>query len=152
MAGVAIEEYLEENTNIMVPAREELALIQLEILLSTFPKPGSQRFQRQWISYDWYRTTHALFGEQFQSPIIRKVEKDVALLKAVFIMKGTRRGQVGSGLSSKREGKTYNQFSKGALLPGTGEDSAEISSSTTPRHFRAHDAMHFCLLSLQSLL
>jgi hypothetical protein len=106
---------------VMVPASQVVAMIQrtlcllgnasefisqtrrskiLEVIDKSWGKFGTEKFQ----------ATGSLFGEEFQTNLPTKVEKDVALSKAVSILKRNRKGKETAGPSSHREGQSRRQF------------------------------------------
>ena len=66
-------------------------------------------------------------GEKFQQTLASKVEKEAVLAKVVVASKCSKENR-GKEISSshRREGYGHSQFFVGALLPGTGVDSATI--------------------------
>ena len=123
-----LDEGLEENAEMMVPAREVLALIQRslcrvgkasECVSQTRRTKILEAIDKSWGKFgtDEYGSGVTLFGKEFQSSLTDRVEKDVALSKAVSMMKRSQQGKEQSSSSSKREGQPYTRFFRGGLLP-----------------------------------
>ena len=98
----------------MVPAREVLAVIQHSLCLVGNASEGISQTRRtkileainkSWGKYgaDKFKSSDTLFGKEFQSSLTDRVEKDVALSKAVSIMKRSQQGKEQSGSSSRRK-------------------------------------------------
>ena len=123
-----LDEGLEETAEMMVPAREVLALIQCSLCLvgnasecvsQTRRTKILEAIDKSWGKFgtDEYGSGVTLFGKEFQSSLTDRVEKDVALSKAVSMMKRSQQGKEQSSSSSKREGQPYTRFFRGGLLP-----------------------------------
>ena len=93
-----LEEGLAKNAEMMVPAREVLAVIQCSLCLvgnaseyvsQTRRTKILEAIDKSWSKFgtDEYRSSNTLFGKKFQTSLSDRAEKDVALSKAVSIMK-----------------------------------------------------------------
>ena len=116
-----LDEGLEENAEMMVPAREVLALIQRslcrvgkasECVSQTRRTTILEAIDKSWGKFgtDEYGSGVTLFGKEFHSSLTDRVEKDVALSKAVSMMKRSQQGKEHSSPSSRREGQPYTRF------------------------------------------
>jgi len=139
-----LEEGLEQNAEMMVPAREVLALIQRSLCLignaseyvsQTRRTKILETIEKSWGKFgaDEYKTSDTLFGKEFQSSLTGKVEKDVALSKAVSIMKRSQRSKEQSSSSSKREGQSYTRFFRGGPPAKYGGRQGKNSYPYTPQ-------------------
>ena len=109
-----LEEGLEKNPEMMVPAREVLAVLQHSLCLvanaseyvsQTRRMKILEAIDKSWDKFgtDEYRSSDTLFGKEFQSSLTNRVEKDVALSKAVSIMERSQQDKEQPSSSSKRE-------------------------------------------------
>ena len=116
-----LEEGLKENAEMMVSAREVLAVIQRSLCLVGNASEGISQTRRtkilEAIDKSWgkhgadeFKSSDTLFGKEFQSSLTDRVEKDVALSKAVSIMKRSQQGKEQSGSSSRKEEQPYARF------------------------------------------
>ena len=105
----------------MVPASQVVAKIQRTLCLlgntSEFISQTRRSKILEVIDKSWgkfrteiFQATGSLFGEEFQTNHPTKVEKDVALSKAVSILKRNRKGKETAGPSSHREGQSRRRF------------------------------------------
>ena len=99
-----LDEGLEENAEMMIPAREVLALIQRslcrvgkdsECVSQTRRTTILEAIDKSWGKFgtNEYGSGVILFGKEFQSSLTDRVEKDVALSKAVSMMKRSQQGK-----------------------------------------------------------
>ena len=117
-----LEQGLEEDPTMVVPATEVLLLAQctlclvgnaselisqarrtriLEAIDKTWAKYGSEEFSS---------AHETLFGEEFQESLTKKVEKDSALSKAAFMTKKSAKQRI----SDRTEGQRKDQFFRGS--------------------------------------
>ena len=116
---------IEDDTEMVVPGSEVLALLQRtlcmignasELISQTRRSKILETVDRSWSKFgsdDFPSAKDTLFGEDFQSSLTSKVEKDTALSKAVAITKRSKREKETSTFSSKREGQRNVTFFRG---------------------------------------
>ena len=97
-----IDEGIEDDPEMVVPGSEVLALLQRtvcmignasELISQTRQSKILEAVDRSWSKFgsdDFPSVQDMLFGEDFQSSLTNKVEKDIALAKAVAITKRTK--------------------------------------------------------------
>ena len=116
---------IEDDPEMVVPGSEVLALLQRtlcmignasELISQTRRSKILETVDRSWSKFgsdDFPSAKDTLFGEDFQSSLTSKVEKDTALSKAVAITKRSKREKEMSTFSSKREGQRNATFFRG---------------------------------------
>ena len=147
-----LEEGLERDTTMMLPATEVLAVIQRSLCLignaseyisQTRRSRILEAIEPSWSKFakDEFKSSDTLFGKDFQSSLTDKVEKDVALSKAVSIMKRSQKSKEQPTSSSKREGQTYTRFFRGGPPAKYGGRQGKSLYPYTPqnRHFRERE-------------
>lgn len=147
-----LEEGLEKDTTMLLPATEVLAVIQRSLCLignasgyisQTRRARILEAIEPSWGKFakDEFKSSDTLFGKDFQSSLTDKVETDVALSKAVSIMKRSQKSKEQPGPSSKREGQTYSRFFRGGPPARYGGRQGKSPYPYTPqsRHFRERE-------------
>jgi hypothetical protein len=118
-----IEDGLDTEPELMVPARTVLEIIQRSLCLIGSAAEGISQDRRtkilEAIDQSWGKLgaevcgkTDSLFGKEFQSSLIEKVESNTALARAVSLQKQSLRDKEQSS-STKKEGQTYTRFFRG---------------------------------------
>ena len=120
-----IVEGIEDDPEMVVTGSEVLALLQRPLCMIgnaselIYPRLSKilEAVDRSWSKFgsdDFPSAQDTLFGEDFQSSLTNKVEKDTALSKAVAITKRSKRGKEASTFPSKKEGqRSVSFFSRG---------------------------------------
>lgn len=145
-----LEQGLEQDTDMTVPAKDVLALIQRSVCLignaseyisQTRRAKILESIDKTWGKFgtDEYRSSDTLFGQEFQSSLTDKVEKDVALSKAVSIMKRNQRGKEQPSSSSRKEGQSYTRFFRGGPPARYGGRQGKSSYPYTPHTFQPRE-------------
>ena len=107
-----LERGLQQDTEMVVPAKDDLTLIQHSLCLignaseyisQTRRAKILESIDKTWGKFgtDENESSDTLFGQEFQSSLADRVEKDVALSKAVSIMKRNQKSKEQSGSSSR---------------------------------------------------
>ena len=119
-----VEEGQEEEPNMLLPASEVLMLIQCtlclvgnasELISQTRRAKILEQIDQSWSKYgsdSFPSSQDSLFGDEFQSTLTKKVEKDSALSKAAFITKKNVSHKGGS--STNQDGRRGRQFFRGS--------------------------------------
>ena len=148
-----LEEGLDEDTGMTVPATDVLSVIQRTLCLignasefvsQTRRSKILESIDQSWSKFgsDEYKTKDTLFGEEFQASLTGKVEKDVALSKAVSILKRSKKGREEASTSTRRDGQSSGRFFRRGPPAQYGGRQGRNTPTYTPRNtqFRERDS------------
>ena len=116
---------LEEDPDMVVPGSEVLALVQRtlcmignasELVSQTRRSKILETVEPSWSKFgsdDFPSAKDTLFGEEFQSSLTTRVEKDTALSKAVAITRRSKKEKEAPAFSGRKEGQRGGPFFRG---------------------------------------
>ena len=140
-----LEEGFDGDTEMTVPAGDVLSVIQRTLCLignasefvsQTRRSKILQSIDQSWSKFgsDEYKTRDTLFGEEFQASLTGKVEKDVALSKAVSILKRSKKGREEASTSTRKKGPSSGSFFRGGPPAQYGGRQGRSTPSYKPRN------------------